>query len=67
MPRTRPRYPSEFRRRIVELARGGRTTGSLAREFEASEQTIRNWVGQADLDDGHLADGHWWPSETAAG
>ena len=43
--------------RIVELARAGRSPGSLAREFKPSEQTIRNWVKQADLDEGRRSDG----------
>ena len=42
---------------MVELVRAGRTPGSLAREFEPSEQTIRNWVRQADLDEGLRSDG----------
>ena len=29
MPRSRPPYPAEFRRKIVELARTGRTPGDL--------------------------------------
>jgi len=32
--------------------RAGRTAGELSREFEPSDQTIRNWVSQADIDDG---------------
>ena len=55
--RRRGRYAPERRERIVELVRAGRTPGSLAREFESSEQTIRNWVGQADLDEGLRSDG----------
>lgn len=50
--RRRGRYPPEYRERIVELVRADRTAGSLSREFEPSEQTIRNWVKQADLDEG---------------
>jgi len=57
MPKTHPPYPSEYRRRVVDLARAGRSTGSLAREFRVSTQTIRNWVRQADLDDGRRSDG----------
>jgi transposase len=57
MPKTRPPYPSEYRRRIVELVRAGRSPARLAEEFEASDQTIRNWVRQADLDEGHRTDG----------
>ena len=49
MPQTRPPYPPEFRQRIVELARAGRTVQELAAEFEPSEQTIRDWIVQAHL------------------
>ena len=34
-----------------------RAPGSLARKFEPSQQTIRNWVKQADLDEGRRSDG----------
>jgi len=57
MGKTRPAYPPEFRRQIVELVRAGRTPEELAREFEPSAQSIRNWVGQADRDEGRRADG----------
>ena len=53
----RGRYPPEVRERIVELARAGRSAGSLAREFEPTDQTIRNWVRQADIDEGVRGDG----------
>ena len=55
--RRRGRYPPEYRERLVELVRAGRSPGSLAREFEPTEQTIRNWVKQADLDEGLRSDG----------
>ena len=57
MPKTHPRYAQEFRRRMVELVRVGRTPDALAREFEPSAQTIRNWVQQSDLDEGRRHDG----------
>ena len=57
MPRTRPPYPKEFRQQIVELARAGRSASELAEEFEPSDQTIRTWIKQADLDDGTRKDG----------
>jgi transposase len=57
MPRTRPPYPAEFRRQLVELVRAGRTPEELAKEFEPSAQAIRNWVRQADRDEGRRADG----------
>lgn len=47
MPRTRPPYSPEFRQQMVELVRAGRTPEELAREFEPSSQTIRNWVQQS--------------------
>jgi transposase len=47
MPRTRPPYPPEFREQLVALHRAGRTIEELAREFEPSEQTIRNWIAQS--------------------
>lgn len=57
MPRTRPPYPTEFRQRLVELAQAGRTPRELAEEFEPSEQTIRTWIKQAELDEGTRTDG----------
>ena len=57
MPRTHPSYPPEFRRQMVELVRAGRSPDKLAKEFEPSPQTIRNWAQQADLDDGRRSDG----------
>jgi transposase len=42
---------------MVELARSGRNPEDLAREFEPSAQSIRNWVTQADRDEGRRADG----------
>ena len=57
MPNSRPPYPPELRRKIVELYRAGRSIKSLAREFEPCSNTISNWVRQADLDDGVRDDG----------
>ncbi len=57
MPQSRRSYPLEFRQQMVELARAGRTPAELSREFEPSSQTIRNWVRQADRDEGRRADG----------
>src|SRR4029453_19484921 len=57
MPRTRPPYPPELRRRLVELVRAGQTPEELARKFEPSGSAIRNWVVQAARDDGRRSDG----------
>jgi transposase len=42
---------------MVELVRAGRTPEELSREFEPSPQSIRNWVRQAELDEGLRDDG----------
>ena len=57
MPRTRPPYPPELRHRMIELVRAGRSPEELARKFEPSAAAIRNWVTQADRDEGRRADG----------
>jgi transposase len=57
MPRTHQAYAPEYRRRLVELARAGRSVTELAREFEPSVETIRQWVKQAELDEGQRSDG----------
>jgi transposase len=53
----KPPYPAEFRARMVDLVRAGRTQKSLSREFNVSERTIWLWVRQADLDSGLRSDG----------
>ena len=57
MPKSHPPYAPEFRQRIVELVRKGRTPEELARQFEPSAQAIRNWVKQAAVDAGERIDG----------
>ena len=57
LSKTRPPYAHEFRSQMVELVRAGRSPDELAAEFEPSGQTIRNWVRQADLDEGIREDG----------
>lgn len=57
MAQTRKRYAPEFKRRMVELVRAGRSPEELAREFEPSPNTIRKWATQADIDEGQRAEG----------
>jgi transposase len=57
MARKHPLYAPEFRRQMIELVRAGRTPEELAKEFEPSAQAIRNWVAQADRDEGRREDG----------
>ncbi|MEO0814369.1 MAG: transposase [Myxococcota bacterium] len=58
MPRKyTPRYSAEFKSKLVALVRAGREPRDLAKEFEPSAQSIREWVAQADRDDGIRQDG----------
>ena len=52
MAKTRPPYTPEFRQQMVELVHAGRSPDELAREFEPTAQSIRNWVGRAARDAG---------------
>ena len=57
MAKKRPDYPPEYRQQLVELVRAGRSADALAKEFDPSPQTIRNWVARGDRDDGRRSDG----------
>ncbi len=46
MPKSRPLYPAEYRRRIIEFVRAGRSVNELACEFEPSANAIRYWLKQ---------------------
>jgi len=46
-------HPPEFRRRALELARQGeRPIGAVAKQLRISESCLRNWLGQAEPDEG---------------
>ena len=47
----RKTYPLEYRQRLVELVRAGQRPENLAREYEPSAKTIREWVERADAID----------------
>lgn len=57
MPKHRNAYPEEYKRKLIALVREGRTPEELGREYEPSAQAIRNWVAQADRDEGRRKDG----------
>ena len=57
MAKRRRGYSEEFRQQMIRLVRAGRTPEDLGREFEPSAQAIRNWVVQAELDEGTRSDG----------
>ena len=53
-PRTRRSFTPEFKADIVEQYRhGDRSVRQLARDFDLTESAVREWVRQADVDDGH--------------
>jgi transposase len=52
MPRTRPPYPPQFRRQAIELLRSGTPLKQVVSELGVSEQTLRNWRRQGDVDAG---------------
>lgn len=46
-------HPPEFRRRAVELARErAKPIAQLAADIGISESCLRNWMAQADVDEG---------------
>ena len=57
MARTHQAYPPEFRQQMIELVQSGRTPDELAREYEPSAGSIRNWVSQHERDAGQRSDG----------
>jgi transposase len=53
MPRTRPPYPEQFRREAVELVRtSGRPVKEIAKDLGVTEQSLRNWIKQHEVDVG---------------
>lgn len=52
-PRPRRSFTPEFKADIVEQCRkGDRSIGQVARDFDLTETAVREWVKQADIDDG---------------
>jgi transposase len=52
MPNSRSRYPEEFKAEAVQLARSypEKSIRQLSRELGISDQTLHNWVKQAEID-----------------
>ena len=47
------RFPPEFKRDVVTVARrGDLSVPEVAVDFDVSEESVRRWVKQADIDDG---------------
>jgi transposase len=54
VPRSRPSYPPEFRTEAVLLYRSSpeKSIPQIAREIGVSDQSLRNWVEQAQIEEG---------------
>ena len=46
------RYPREFRRRVLELLKAGKSVSEVAADLGLSTQTIYNWRRQEQIDSG---------------
>jgi transposase len=47
------KFPSEFKRDVVAVARrGDLTLHEVAADFDISPESVRRWMRQADIDDG---------------
>lgn len=47
------RYPPEFKRDVVAVARrGDLSVPEIAVDFDIAQESVRRWVRQADVDDG---------------
>ena len=49
MPR---RYPPEFRRKVLDLLKAGRSVAEVSTDLGVSDQTIYNWRNQELIDTG---------------
>ena len=53
MPRGKASYPPEFRAEAMRLAREpGHSIRGVARDLDISNESLRRWVIQADIDEG---------------
>jgi transposase len=53
VPGATPRYPPEFKSEAVRLVRSsGRSIPQIAKGLGISDNTLRNWAKQADIDEG---------------
>ena len=51
-----PPYPPELKREVIELVRAGRSLYELSRKFGPAPRTIKNWVRQANRNQGRQKD-----------
>jgi transposase len=49
-------YPLEFRAKIIELIRSGKSVSAIAKEYDIARLTITNWLKQDDVDAGRRSE-----------
>jgi len=53
VPGATPRYPPEFKREAIRLVRSSdRSIAQIAKELGVSDNSLRSWVKQAEIDRG---------------
>jgi transposase len=57
VPKTGPAFPEELRREAVHMLRAGRTPRELSESLGVSQQMLRNWRRQDQLDRHERDDG----------
>jgi transposase len=56
--RKRRKFTAEFKAEVVALCRqGARNIAGISRDLDLTESSVRNWLQQADIDDGKGAEG----------
>jgi transposase len=56
VPRAKPQYPPQFKAEAVQLVRSsGRSISQIAKDLGVSGNSLRNWVKQAQIDQGERA------------
>jgi transposase len=58
MPKSHAPYAPEFRAEAIRLLRtSGKSMAQIGRELQVTTETLRQWIKQADIDDGLRHDG----------
>ena len=53
MPGAKPQYPPEFKTEAIRLVHSsGRSISQVAKELGVSDNSLRNWIKQAEIDGG---------------